>query len=403
MTLYQVLLKGLLTIVGIVLVGVNSASAESTAENVRIRSPLGRPSPGPGGGATTYQADQVMPGYTLYSSAHAPIAYLIDRQGEVVHQWSAPIDRVFPRYNASTGNSGDRPYYWRYVRLLEGGELLAIFEGIGIVRLDKDSNVIWSKQNGAHHWVDVAADGNFVMLTRRWITASSRSYLEDAISVLSPDGRSLQRISLPTAVNNSRFSRTVFRSGTSQNPTSWSGDILHTNSVHPLPAGVALPKGATAGDLLVSMRTTNSLAIVSRRSKRVVWARRGIFKRQHAATITADGSILLFDNVGSNRRGTSRVLRLAFPDAEAVEKLERLGESMTFFTRLLGAVSQLPNGNLLIVESEGGRLFEVSSDRTLVWEYLSPHRGGSSGELMAVLAHAERVPAALITSWLEVP
>jgi hypothetical protein len=242
-----------------------------------------------------------------------------------------------------------------------------------------------------------------VMLTRRRVTASSRSYIEDAISILSPDGRSLQRISLPTAITTSRFSRTVFRSATSQNPTSWSGDILHTNSVHPLPLGVALPKGATAGDLLVSMRTTNSLAIVSRRSKRVVWARRGIFKRQHAATITADGSILLFDNVGSNRRGTSRVLRLAFPDAKAVEKLERLGESMTFFTKLLGAVSQLPNGNLLIVESEGGRLFEVSSDRTLVWEYLTPHRVGSSGELMAVLAHAERVPAALITSWLEVP
>ena len=45
------------------------------------------------------------------------------------------------------------------------------------------------------------------------------------------------------------------------------------------------------------------------------------------------------------------------------------------FTALILARRQrLPNGNTLITEGADGRIFEVTRDHELVWEYLSPTR-----------------------------
>src|SRR3546814_13193077 len=60
----------------------------------------------------------------------------------------------------------DNFFYWRKARLLPDGGLLAIFVvtgdtpwGYGMVKLDKDSNVIWSYLGQTHHDFDMGADG----------------------------------------------------------------------------------------------------------------------------------------------------------------------------------------------------------------------------------------------------
>ena len=55
---------------------------------------------------------------------------------------------------------------WRRARLLPGGDLLAIFEGHGLVKLDKRSRLIWSYAGKCHHDLDLDADGNINVLTR---------------------------------------------------------------------------------------------------------------------------------------------------------------------------------------------------------------------------------------------
>jgi hypothetical protein len=56
----------------------------------------------------------------------------------------------------------------------------------------------------------------------------------------------------------------------------------------------------------------------------------------------------------------------------------------------------LPNGNTLITESDGGRLFEVTADGQIVWEFVNPVRGGEKAGLIAILTWAARIdPRAL--------
>ena len=46
-----------------------------------------------------------------------------------------------------------------------------------------------------------------------------------------------------------------------------------------------------------------------------------------------------------------------------------------FFTAYTGSVQRLPNGNTLIGEALGGRIFEVTADKELVWEFaIERHR-----------------------------
>ena len=44
----------------------------------------------------------------------------------------------------------------------------------------------------------------------------------------------------------------------------------------------------------------------------------------------------------------------------------------SFFSATIGSVQRLPNGNTMICEGDGGRIFEVTPKHEIVWEYISP-------------------------------
>jgi hypothetical protein len=72
-----------------------------------------------------------------------------------------------------------------------------------------------------------------------------------------------------------------------------------------------------------------------------------------------------------------------------------------FFTRTCGSVQRLANGNTLITESDAGRAFEVTRDKRIVWEFVSPHRAGRGGELIATLFDVVRLPPDFSVSWAQ--
>ena len=108
-----------------------------------------------------------------------------------------------------------------------------------------------------------------------------------------------------------------------------------------------------------------------------------------------NGNILLLDNRGGNKQSPlkldqSQVLEVNPVSQEVVWRYVGSDES-PFFTHWLGYVERLENGNTLITESSRGRIFEVSEEGRVVWEYLNPHRAGNEGELIATVMGAQRV------------
>jgi len=60
-------------------------------------------------------------------------------------------------------------------------------------------------------------------------------------------------------------------------------------------------------------------------------------------------------------------------------------EDNLFFSLAFGSCQRLPNGNTLITESDRGRVFEVSPESKIVWEYINKYRTGKKKKKIAAI------------------
>ncbi len=60
----------------------------------------------------------------------------------------------------------------------------------------------------------------------------------------------------------------------------------------------------------------------------------------------------------------------------------------------------VPQASTMITESESGRAFEVTPEKLIVWEFISPHRTGEEDELVATLFDVHRIEYDYISGWM---
>ena len=70
------------------------------------------------------------------------------------------------------------------------------------------------------------------------------------------------------------------------------------------------------------------------------------------------------------------------------------------YSYMISGAQRLPNGNTLVVETDGGRALELTGDGEVVWEFRSPFRAGDEQELVATLFDVVRVDAQAVREWL---
>jgi hypothetical protein len=341
---------------------------------------------------TVYVPELAYPGVNLYTSGHAEIAYLIDMEGNVLHQWEYSFGTAFPDYRKNTGLP--EPDHWRRVQLLSGGELLAIYDGVGMIKLDRNSNLLWKSDRGFHHDVFVDDKGTIYALTReaRVIPRIDEfePVLEDFIAVIAPDGTMIRRVSLLEAFERSSYASLLRKA----HPY---GDIFHTNTIEVLDGRHADRSSVfAAGNVLISVRELDVIAIVDLSEEVVIWALTGQWAAQHQPTLLANGNILLFDNKGHH--GLSKVIEIDPLTQEIVWAYEGTEEN-GFSSSSLGSNQRLPNGNTLITESNGGRAFEVTPDGEVVWEFYNPARAGEHNELIGALYEVVRLEPNISLEW----
>jgi hypothetical protein len=154
---------------------------------------------------------------------------------------------------------------------------------------------------------------------------------------------------------------------------------------------------AQAGDVLVSLRNVDRIGLLDREARAFRWLRTGEWRAQHQPELLPSGRLLLFDNTGLGER--SRVLELD-PESGAITWSWSGSDADPLFSATCGSAQRLDNGNVLAVESDGGRAFEVTRDGQVVWRFDSPWRAGEQGELVATLFDCVRLPQGFPTDWL---
>jgi len=170
-------------------------------------------------------------------------------------------------------------------------------------------------------------------------------------------------------------------------------EITHLNDIEELSVELAhrFPQFA-AGDLLLSERDYNLIMVVDPNTQKVKWYQQGPWLRQHDPDFGENKKITIFSNNNDSTQdgtllGGSTVLEL---DPISGEVRTKFGGDprRRMYTDIRGKHQILANGNMLITESNSGRVLEVDSEGNIVWEFINRYDETS----VAIVTQATRYP-----------
>jgi hypothetical protein len=350
-------------------------------------------------GVTEDRPSQTYDGFTLFTTTQGARATLLDMRGNAIHQWELPFSQAWPRPPHVQNPLPDEQIHWFRCHLFPNGDLLAIYQaendtpcGYGLVKLSKDSKLLWKYAGRVHHDLDVDEKGTIYTLTQQLKRKAPAGldylptpYVADSLVVLSPDGQKVASVPVEEAIRDSAYSlllstaiaeqtipkdRTRLASSFEAFLQPTKGDLFHTNSVKVLTQARARKCPLfQAGQVLISLRSINTVAVLDVRKRSMVWAALGPWRIQHDAEFLDNGHLLLFDNHGWDKG--CRVIEYD-PVTQAIPWVYSAADASPFHAAFRGMKQRLPNANTLIVDPDGRRLFEVTPGKELVWEFFCP-------------------------------
>jgi hypothetical protein len=346
-----------------VVAGPNSHKGASSVDQVALRRR--------GAGLIAYDAEHSAGGYTLIApQSDDGNVYLIDMEGTVAHSWKMscrPGRHVVLLPNGNIGYNGYHPglpdYYPAWL-LWHGG----LFQ-----EATPEGKIVWEHRDPYHHhdaqWLP---NGNLLYGAMEPVPADfARRIVGGSTLHDLPDGT---------------IYGDVIKEVTRKGEVVWSWKACeHLDPadfpIHPffdryhwpLINGLGITRG---GLVLMSLRTTSGVIGVAKTTGDVAFhIGHDVVAQQHTPVELDNGNILIFDN-GNFRHGMStpfsRVIEVD-PRTKQVEWEYADEMRSSFFSPYMGAAQRLRNGNTHITESSTGRLFEVTPDGQVVWEYVIPY------------------------------
>lgn len=315
-------------------------------------------------GLTLHKRGAAADGINVYTCTYEPGASFLDMEGRVI----GTLRDLRTRRDPDEG--------WELVVPCPDDGYLVLIEDRALFKINAASAVVWEVRDRFHHDMAVGPTGDIFALRNQIVSIprlSATPVIDNHLTQLSATGETVRKISLLEAclkeeeilhalttekVKEFTYERNVW-------------DPLHANSVNSLEADLKIGDQTLfhRGQILVCMRHLDLIAVVDMALEKIVWHWGiGTLDNPHHPSLLKNGHILVFDN--GTRRGYSRILEVDPVTGEIVETIDTDG-SKRFFTATRGSAQRLPNGNTLIVEGERGRVFELTPDRQIVWEFLS--------------------------------
>lgn len=372
-------------------------------------------------GTTRLDPARAWPSYVLFTGGDET-ARLIDLDGQTVHTWrdvggfaSVLIDPALAGGQRGhvlvTLENADG----RGVDLVPGRADPRVSKTVG--ELDWDGQVRWRFGPQApdglaqqhHDWARLPNGHTLVLANLRHAVPGFRrpELLDDVAYEVDADGAIVWRWVASEHLDELGFTPAELKLIRESD----NADYLHVNNLKPVGPNHwfdAGDKRFAPDNLIFDSRNANLIGIIDRRSGHVVWTLgpdypaipRGAAARklprpvdqisgQHDAQIIpaglpGAGNLLVFDNQGEAgyppvelpTTGGSRVLEIDPVTRQIVWQYtaEDSGQpSWGFRSTHISAARRLPNGNTFIDEGQSGRLFQVTRDGDIVWEYVNAY------------------------------
>jgi hypothetical protein len=397
-------------------------------------------------GTTIYDPDRAWNGFTVLSPLAGPSVLVIDMNGSVVKRWDGFNDsaggpaRILPG-GFVVAASGARPPHQESLELVQRD-----FAGNVVWRFSRSEQIatgdgsVWSARQH-HDWqrenfpagyyspenTPAIEGGNTLILAhtdRKQPKVADVQLEDDRLIEVSSNGDIVWEWVASDHIDELGFStdaRKAIKAASAVNAARGSFDWLHVNSATYVGPNRWFDQGDrrfAPNNVIISSREASLLAIVGRDGS-IVWrlgpdfteskelrAIRQIIGQHHAHLIPKGlpgaGNLLVFDNGGASGYGfanpiapdgrgafvrpTSRVLEINPVTLELVWSYT----NPRFFSTNISSAQRLPNGNTLVTAGAGGRMFEVTREGAIVWEYMYPQFSGANSSNAVYRAY--RVP-----------
>ena len=328
------------------------------------------------------------PGITQFSPIHGKATYLIGLRGDVLHQWDHPLVAGPYAYLLENGN-----LLWAG-RMPEGPQHMGGRGGL-LREYDWDGKVVWEhKHVGQHHDFRRLPNGNTIFLGWEVVPPEIEKRIPGGIAgTLHPDGCMYgDTIHEITPEGKTVWEWHACRDMEVEKYPLFSNQLrdefAHANAISPLPNG----------DIYISFRRLNMIGLIDKQTRKMKWQHRDdSFGMQHDCTPLPNGNITLYANgINTTTNPFSRVIELDPRTGKTVWEY-RGRPTYTFFSPHISGAQRLASGNTLICEGQWGRLFEVTPEGEIVWEYVSPFMaadrfGDPSNEVFRAYRYAEDSP-----------
>jgi len=400
-------------------------------------------------GTTIYKPDKCWNGYTIFPAAIDAGAVLIDMNGNVVKHWKNVLGEPVPVKllpgGYVVGSTGRVPGHQGWVDLVQvdwNGNIVWRFNKTELMEVPGKGPTWMARQH--HDWqregnpvgyyvpgMNFVDKGNTFLLCHKNVKnpkIAPKILEDDYIIEVTWDGEIVWEWLCSDHFDEFGFSEAaknaMYRYGGTSKREFF--DWMHTNSMSLLGPN----KWYDAGDerfhpdnIICDGRNTNIMWIIDKKTGKIVWKvgpdytatpalrRLGQFVGQHHCHmiprgLPGEGNILVFDNGGGAGYGNpnpgsftgrnnalrdySRVIEFNPITLEVVWEYE--APDKRFYSWYISSAQRLPNGNTLICEGARGRIFEVTREGEIVWEYISPFFGERGGTMKNMVYRAYRVP-----------
>ena len=345
-------------------------------------------------------------GYLLlsrYSEEHGQVVVDLRRLSDfdLLHRWIPPIAEVIKRGN-QTETTGDLSLHKAGFRvqhpllLADGSIVFGHGEGF-LARIDKDSRLIWVNSHHFHHSIESWLDGNLITVININPPSADYDWHDDGYALVSLDGEILETHSVTKILEDNGYSELLV----ALCRRIVEGDCLHFNDAQPIFEDNGI---AQRGDIALSIRNPNTVALYRPREERIVALQFGPWIQQHDIDILPDGRFSIFNNyktMGSRTLGhlLSSVMIWDPVQGTVESPYDEILQEADLFSESGGRSRILPNGDVYVEETERHRLLRVSPDN-IRWEYVNASR--EKPELSGALHWCRYyLPEEIPLGWLE--
>jgi hypothetical protein len=318
-------------------------------------------------GLTAYNESKTFPGYILYTPLNGDTTILIDHKGNTKHTWKhnyrGNYGYLLPNGNLfMNGKTKDKTW-----DLLPGWNN---FKGGILQELAPQGNIIWEHRDPyQHHDGRRTTNGGTIYLSLEKLSKETASKVKGGIPDSDKEGMWADKI-----VELDNEGDTVW-SWSAAEHLDFETDILPSNFTRSewSHGNTVVPIGEDK--VMVSFRSISVVGLIDKPSGEFDWKiGPDTLAQQHDPSLLNNGNVLVFDNGLLKRYSSKTFSRVIEIDPNSMEIVWEYCEEpyYNFYSPHISGARRLPNGNTLVIEGAFGRMFQVTGEGEIVWEYINP-------------------------------